>query len=1139
MVVNVSLCSILLRILFGLCVISLLHFPAQGQAPDQLRLNARIQKQIATGETHTYQFEAQTKHYLRLKIGRSTAHIMILIIGTDGRQAATLNCLRCESVSLSFVASATGRYTLVVRSEEVSEVGGRYDIVLDEYRSAISSDQKRIAAEQALSEGDLLRAEWNAAASQKALEKYQAALLGWQTTGERAGQSRALRAMGDVYRSLSELQKARSGYMEAYHLAGNDAYLKAGAVLGLGLVSITLGDNQKGVAYGTEALVLSKKVGDRAGEARALFCIGDAYFYLNGQGAAYYEKAMAAVLEANDVSGQAMAYLEMSYPMGHLPQKQAQALEYKEKALKIWRLLGDKRGQTTTLIALGLFTAFIGDYQQALAYFHEAEPFLIGCGEVDNEARLYDGLAFAHESLGDQKLALQYYLKALSKWRSAKFRNVEVLALTQVGRLCHETGKNILALNYLLQAKRMVQTVKNSPSDAWVYAHLGVVYSTLGREKEALIAYQTVLKENVTVIPWIRALALNGTGKIYQRRKDYKEAISWYNRALTISRDSHDPFGEVSTLNNIARAERDSDNLDAALKILNEAIQKIEMLRAKMTEPSYRATYFATTREAYELTINILMRLSQRGQSNDFITKAFEVSERARARSLLDILVESKTEITPENNPALLKEKRSLLARITEKNRALAHLYANGSSKTQSATVEQELAELEVRRKYIESIIRAANPRYAALTQPEPSKLHEIQQLLDSETMLLEYSLGDDKSYLWAITADSITSFQLPSQAEIEKVARQVYELLIAPNKFVKGESDLRRERRLAQAEAEYPKVALRLSQMILAPATSLLGTKRLVIVADGALQYIPFAALPDLKTREVKSDPLPIADFHPLIEAHEIINLPSASALSAIRRELESRKPAAKAIAVIADPVFNKEDAKSRLSEIRQGTGSQVQTRTVNLQRAFRQMEIEGNKITIDRLPFSHEEAMAILSILPQRESLGLLNFQANKQTVMDSDLNQYRIVHFATHGLLNSEHPELSGIVLSLVDKVGKPQNGFLRLHEIYNLKLPAELVVLSACQTALGKEIKGEGLVGLTRGFMYAGAARVVASLWNVNDAATADLMSHFYKYILQDKQQPAEALRNAQRMMRKQKRWKSPYYWAAFTIQGEWK
>jgi CHAT domain-containing protein len=166
-------------------------------------------------------------------------------------------------------------------------------------------------------------------------------------------------------------------------------------------------------------------------------------------------------------------------------------------------------------------------------------------------------------------------------------------------------------------------------------------------------------------------------------------------------------------------------------------------------------------------------------------------------------------------------------------------------------------------------------------------------------------------------------------------------------------------------------------------------------------------------------------------------------------------------------------------------------------------------------------------------------LDFKANRVTATSSELSQYRIVHIATHGLLNSEHPELSGIVLSLVDEQGRPQDGFLRLHEIYNLNLPAELVVLSACRTALGKEIKGEGLVGLTRGFMYAGAARVMASLWKVQDDATAELMKRFYRGVLKDGMRPAAALRAAQVEMWKSKQWRSPYYWAAFVLQGEWK
>jgi CHAT domain-containing protein len=191
------------------------------------------------------------------------------------------------------------------------------------------------------------------------------------------------------------------------------------------------------------------------------------------------------------------------------------------------------------------------------------------------------------------------------------------------------------------------------------------------------------------------------------------------------------------------------------------------------------------------------------------------------------------------------------------------------------------------------------------------------------------------------------------------------------------------------------------------------------------------------------------------------------------------------------------------------------------------------------DRLPVSRREAELITALAPRGQSLKALDFAASRATAAGGELSRYQIVHFATHSLLNNQHPELSGIVLSLVNERGEPQDGFLRLHEIYNLKLDADLVVLSACETALGKEINGEGLVGLTRGFMYAGAPRVVASLWKVGDSATAELMRRFYRDMLMGGMRPAAALRAAQVSMWKERQWAAPFYWAGFVIQGEWR
>src|SRR5262249_21421878 len=209
--------------------------------------------------------------------------------------------------------------------------------------------------------------------------------------------------------------------------------------------------------------------------------------------------------------------------------------------------------------------------------------------------------------------------------------------------------------------------------------------------------------------------------------------------------------------------------------------------------------------------------------------------------------------------------------------------------------------------------------------------------------------------------------------------------------------------------------------------------------------------------------------------------------------------------------------------------SGSSALARSV---RSFQSERFGRERLSRDgfgRLVFSNQEAEYITGFAPRGSTLKATGFGANRSLVASGELGRYRIVHFATHGLINGEHPELSGLVLSLVDEKGKPQDGFLRMSEIFDLRLPADLVVLSACQTALGKEIKGEGLVGLTRGFMYAGAERVVASLWQVDDEATSQLMQYFYRGMLKDNLRPVAALRAAQIEMSRSSRWSSPYYW----------
>jgi CHAT domain-containing protein len=503
---------------------------------------------------------------------------------------------------------------------------------------------------------------------------------------------------------------------------------------------------------------------------------------------------------------------------------------------------------------------------------------------------------------------------------------------------------------------------------------------------------------------------------------------------------------------------------------------------------------------------------------------------------LIDLLAEARADVREGVDEALLERERSLEQQLDAAAERQARLMSGRHTTEGAAALDKELVALNAAYEETRNQIKARSPRYAALTQVQPLGIVAIQELLDDRTLLLEYALGEERSYLWVATRSSLTSRELPRRTELEGAARLVYDDLRARQRRL-GETPEEYGARVREADAQYWRHAAALSQMALGPVADQLGDKRLLIAAEGALQYIPFAALPapNAAGREPSARELPV----PLVVDHEIVNLPSASALAALRRETIARRPAPMTVALLADPVFELDDPRVSL-EVRKAAPKRARRpATADLGRALRDVGINNDGFGLRRLLFSRAEAKAITALAPADAAMIAMGFEATRAKALSAELSQYRIVHFATHGLLNGEHPELSGIVLSLVDQAGRPQNGFLRLHDIYNLDLPAELVVLSACDTGLGKDVKGEGLVGLARGFMYAGAARVVASLWKVDDEASAELMTQFYRRMLENGIPPAAALREAQITIWKQKRWTAPHYWAAFVLQGEWR
>jgi len=810
-----------------------------------------------------------------------------------------------------------------------------------------------------------------------------------------------------------------------------------------------------------------------------------------------------------------------------------EALVFYDRALVAERQVGQKQFEAQTLNNIGKSEADMGEWEKANDYYVQAIPIFHAIGNAGLEANATHNLAINYLDLGQLETALEYLQKALSLAQTADDKQIEANCLEDIGSTYSLLGESAQAI----QSDEQALALRYAAGDQWraghTMRHLGKAYSDDGDQEKALGYLQKSL-EAMKAADDRRdeGVTLYLMGQVYERMHQPQKAVDTETQALALLEALDDMEDAPKAHVELARAERGLGDLGEARKQAETAISEVEQVRTHAGAQRERASYFATQQGMYEFYIDLLMRMNQQTPNAGYDDQALQVSERARARSLLEMLAESNVNFREGVDAKLLAQEHDLAQLLNAKSQRMLEL-SGPEAEVQRNALKKEIGDLEQQYSQVEVKIRSSSPRYAEITEPQPLSVKEIQRdVLDSGTMLLEYSLGGERSYVWAVTSDGVKSYELPKRSEIEQLVREVYELLTARSAYSRGELKEQRQKRIAQADAKLPDAAAKLSKMVLGPVAADLGDKRLAIVTDGSLQHIPFAMLP-----------VPNATAEPLVAGHEIVNLPSASMLPILRKEAEGRRPAVGTVAVFADPVFSRDDARVKSKTL---TIAAKERTSRDGSRILEQLSEDSDDVVngsghlrVPRLPFTREEAERIMKLAPGKNNLEALDFRASLALATSRDLQYYRYLHFATHGYLDSEHPELSAIVLSLVDEKGRPRDGFLRANEIYNLKLPADLVVLSACQTGLGKEIRGEGIVGLTRGFMYAGVPRVIVSLWSVNDRATEELMGRFYEKLLKENQRPSAALRQAQVEMWKQKSWSAPYYWAAFVQQGEWK
>lgn len=928
-----------------------------------------------------------------------------------------------------------------------------------------------------------------------------------QQLGEKDAQVATLQSLAIFYINLGQLQEAEKVLNQAQALDPTNqtlvdqiaTILRSRALPG----DIMTLEDLEGL------LAQFKAAGDRHNTATTLMSMGTIHSSRgrHRQALATYQEALALYQAVGLQDGVASALKNIGQENQALGQYQA-SLEAFTQALTLAQRSQNQSEQTGITLSLADIYATLGSYETSLDYYQQGLTLAQQSQSRFQEAMALMGLTYLYRLKGNYTPALALAQKAVVIWEQEKQPLSEAAALSSLVRLYEAMGNYPQAL----AENQRIQQIATQIKDPWIGAlangFYGRIYLAMGQPElglkpaQAAVASLQQSQQNVALAPNLVNLA-----KIYVSLQQVPQALQTYQQALTLWQQLGDRLGEVSTRYEISRLYRAQGQLPEARREIEQALAITEDLRNTVKSQDLRQSYFSTVQDYYEFYIDLLMELHQRQPDQGLNRLALETSERARARSLLELLTEANTDIRRGLDPKLHQQAQQLQIQLQQLEAGRQQVLAKGETGEALTDLDQQLRQTRQAYQSLLETIRRQNPDYAALTQPRPLTLQEIQGQLDDQTLLLEYYLGTDRSYLWLVSAQGMSSYILPPRAELEKAVRQFRQFLQHPGKVT---------------TVGYPPAsAVQLGQALLGPVQSQFTQKRFVIVADGALQYFPFAALP-----------LP-GQKQPLMVEHEVSYLPSASTLAILRQQARQRPMAPKTLTLFADPVFNAQDERFRAIHKPQ-TSPTVVAAGLSVARAAQALGIEWN-----RLPGTQAEAQAIAALVPAAQRQTALGFQASQAEVLQPELSQYRFIHFATHGLANTEKPELSAIIMSLLDEQGNAINGFLRLQDVYNLNLGADLVVLSACQTGLGQVIRGEGLIGLTRGFMYAGAPRVVTSLWNVDDAGTAVLMTHFYEGMLRDNLPPSAALRQAQLKLWQTPQWQSPYYWAAFTLQGEWR
>jgi CHAT domain-containing protein/Tfp pilus assembly protein PilF len=1072
--------------------------------PAPLEKNVLREEGIAAGETLEYPLSMAAGDYARVKVNQAKADVAVRLFDPSGQPVAAADGPggRKAPELLSWIAGTGGDYRLEIAGKEA----GRTQVTLEDLRPSKPGDAERVEAERDWWEAkhwSLQDEAWK----RKALARFEEALALWQKSGDRPGEVQTLNEIGLIHRIL--------------------------------------GDTDEAISIFERALALALQAGDRRGEAQAR----------NDLGVAHHQQG-----------------------------RYGQALDDLQSARRIWEELSDSGELANTLYGLGVVQSANGDAEEALASLARALEIRQAAEDPTNQSSILTAIAAIHGERGEGDTALELYRRALDLSRSAGDRNDEAYALQNMASLYMRRGEQQQSLELFTAALQIHRELGNRPMEAWLLSSLGTtslylgdydraldyytqalkihtetrnawqactlqsigrVYDLQGHPETALEYYSQAYQSSHGSDPRCEALALHGTGQAKITQGNPREAMQFLEQALALYRGLGNIYGEASALldlgrawqalsdeaqasrlfhealdlcrqrkilnteavvqSAIARLERDRGHLAEAASAIEDSLRIIESMRPKVASQRQRVTFFASRREYYDFYVDLQMRMREQDPAGDHLAVALATSERARARGLLDLLAEGRIDLQRGISPELKTRADEIGNRVSLLQGQLLDDLAQGGKR--AARIEAELDTAEDEREQVEWQIRREHPHYAAMSNPAILEPQRIQELLDDRTALLEYAVGSESSYLFVVTRDRLEGYRLPAAGELAEQVEVFREAL---------EKGGRRQ------FSRYTDSAHQLYQALLGPAEEILRDKpRLIVSPDGPLLLLSFEALltrpvPSLRT---------YADLPYLLAEKSVTYVPSASVFAEL-----GGGPLSGAV-----PVASKAGSGLFLGFADPDYGQTLPVDPAKPAAGTLAQAFQSAGLTSPRsLPSSRIEVQEIARLFPSDHARLYLGSDASEANVKENPaLKEARWIHFAVHGFFNEERPELSGLILAQGGE--RMEVGLLQAYEIFNLDLTADLVVLSACDTALGKNVSGEGILGVSRAFLYAGASSVIVSLWQVSDASTSDLMIRFYRHLSQSGDK-AEALRLSKLELIRQGRFDQPYRWAPFILIG---